>query len=68
MRKHNIKFAQRWSRMLGDRSNKPQQQAHDFVHGKFSKLNHMWSNALLCRLLLPYMPKAMNEDINAIGI
>ena len=34
MRKHNTKFAQRWSREKGDRSNFPQTMAHSFVKDK----------------------------------
>lgn len=53
MRKHNKKFAQRWSRTrddLGklDRSNFPQMMAHAFVKGK---TNQLVSNGLLLGLL-----------------
>lgn len=37
MRKHNKKFAQRWTRVHGDRSNFPQSMAHKFVHDKLSQ-------------------------------
>lgn len=37
MRKHNKKFAQRWTREPGDRSNFPQSMAHKFVHDKLSQ-------------------------------
>jgi hypothetical protein len=48
MRKHNRKFAQRWTRSKGDRTNFPQQMAHAFVHGK---TNQLVSNGLLLGLL-----------------
>ena len=48
MRKHNKKFAQRWARDKGDRSNFPQQMAHAFVKGK---TNQLVSNGLLLGLL-----------------
>ena len=54
MRKHNVKFAQRWSRARGDTSNMPQQMAHRIVH---DKMHQLLSNALLMRMLKPYMPK-----------
>ena len=34
MRKHNKRFAQRWSREGGDRSNFPQYMSHSFVNNK----------------------------------
>lgn len=34
MRKHNRKFAQRWSRENGDRSNFPQVMAHGVANNK----------------------------------
>lgn len=34
MRKHNKRFAQRWGRDKGDRSNFPQHMAHGFVNNK----------------------------------
>ena len=48
MRKHNKKFAQRWSREKGDRSNFPQSMAHRFVN---TKVNQLWANLLLLNLL-----------------
>lgn len=48
MRKHNKKFAQRWSRERGDRSNFPQTMAHSFVSGK---VNQLVSNGLLLGLM-----------------
>lgn len=49
MRKHNKTFAQRWTRLKGDRSNFPQMMTHSFVN---SKANQLFANSLLCRLLL----------------
>jgi hypothetical protein len=37
MRKHNTKFATRWARQPGDRSNFPQQMAHSFVGNKLAQ-------------------------------
>lgn len=53
MRKHNVRFAQRWARTKDengkiDRSNFPQQMAHAFVKGK---TNQLVSNSLLLGLL-----------------
>lgn len=48
MRKHNKKFAQRWTREHGDRSNFPQSMAHKFVH---DKLSQFMANGLLRALL-----------------
>jgi hypothetical protein len=48
MRKHNRKFAQRWTRTKDDRSNFPQQMAHAFVKGK---TNQLVCNGLLLGLL-----------------
>lgn len=48
MRKHNTKFAQRWSREAGDRSNFPQTMAHSFVK---DKLGQVMANSLLCSLM-----------------
>jgi len=44
MRKHNAKFAMRWSRGKGDRTNFPQQMAHGFVHNKAAQF---YANCLL---------------------
>lgn len=49
VRKHNTKFATRWSRETGDRSNFPQQAAHGFVNNKFSQFA---ANSLLQTLFL----------------
>lgn len=48
MRKHNTKFAQRWTRVKGDRSNNPQQMSHATVHSKPFQLA---ANSLLLGLL-----------------
>lgn len=56
MRKHNKRFAQRWSRERGDRSNFPQSTAHAFVNNKTAQL---FANGLLCSLLAPYFPKGV---------
>lgn len=53
MRKHNVKFARRWSRGVTesgakDRSNFPQTMAHKFVHDKSAQYE---ANGLLSRLL-----------------
>lgn len=48
MRKHNKKFAQRWTRTASDTSNFPQMMAHAFVKGK---TNQLVSNSLLLGLL-----------------
>ena len=48
MRKHNKRFAQRWSRTKGDRSNFPQHMAHGFVHNKSAQF---FANGLLQSLL-----------------
>jgi len=44
MRKHNKKFAQRWSREKGDTSNFPQKMAHSFTNDRFAQF---WANGLL---------------------
>lgn len=49
MRKHNKRFAQRWSRGEGDRSNFPQHMAHSFVH---NKLAQFFANYLLQSMLV----------------
>lgn len=49
MRKHNTKFATRWSRKTGDRSNFPQSTAHEFVNNKFAQFA---ANSLLQTLFL----------------
>lgn len=49
MRKHNTKFAQRWSRLKGDRSNFPQVMAHNFVK---DKSHQFWANGLLHKLFV----------------
>lgn len=48
MRKHNTRFAQRWARESGDRTNFPQTMTHAFVKDKQSQL---MANGLLCSLL-----------------
>lgn len=48
MRKHNKRFAQRWGRDKGDRSNFPQVLAHGFVKNKGGQL---LTNSLLLSLL-----------------
>lgn len=48
MRKHNVKFARRWTRWPGDLSNFPQQMAHSFVN---SKANMFFANGLLQALI-----------------
>lgn len=48
MRKHNKRFAQRWGRDKGDRSNFPQRMAHGFVHNKSAQF---FANGLLQSLL-----------------
>lgn len=53
MRKHNVRFAQRWARTKDehgklDRSNFPQMVAHAFVKGR---TNQLVSNSLLLGLL-----------------
>lgn len=48
MRKHNKRFAQRWSRGEGDRSNFPQHMAHSFVHNKSAQF---FANYLLQSML-----------------
>lgn len=48
MRKHNRKFATRWSRESGDRSNFPQTMAHSVVNNKQFQLA---ANSLLRGLL-----------------
>ncbi len=64
MRKHNKKFAQRWTREKGDRSNFPQTMAHAFVKGK---TNQLVSNGLLLGLLarigLPFAGTTRNGNI-----
>jgi len=48
MRKHNARFAQRWMRTAGDRSNFPQSTAHSFAN---SKVSNFFNNTLLIGLL-----------------
>lgn len=48
MRKHNAKFAVRWARWPGDRSNFPQQMSHSFVN---NKQNMLFANGLLRALV-----------------
>lgn len=48
MRKHNIRFAQRWTRAMMDRSNFPQVMAHSVANNKQFQLA---SNGLLRSLL-----------------
>ena len=48
MRKHNRKFAQRWSRESGDRGNFPQTMAHSVVNNKSFQLA---ANSLLRGLI-----------------
>lgn len=48
MRKHNKRFAQRWGRDKGDRSNFQQHMAHGFVHNKSAQF---LANGLLQTLL-----------------
>ena len=48
MRKHNKRFADRFSRNGGDRTNFPQSMAHSIVNNKEFQLN---ANALLTALL-----------------
>lgn len=48
MRKHNRKFAQRWARLPGDRTNNPQMRAHKLAH---DKLFQFWNCSLLMGLL-----------------
>lgn len=48
MRKHNKRFAQRWGRDTGDRSNFPQTMAHGFVK---SKQGQLLANSLLLALM-----------------
>lgn len=47
MRKHNTKFAQRWTRHWPDRSNFPQVMAHSFVK---DKSHQFWAHGLLQKL------------------
>jgi hypothetical protein len=49
MRKHNHRFAQRWTREAGDRSNFPQQMSHSFVN---SKVTQFFSNGLLQAIMV----------------
>lgn len=48
MRKHNKKFARRWQRESGDRSNFPQSMAHSFVN---NKAGQVFANRTLAVLL-----------------
>lgn len=48
MRKHNKKFAQRWSRDRDERSNFPQMMAHSFVNNKAGQI---FANRTLAVLL-----------------
>lgn len=48
MRKHNKRFAKRWGREKGDRSNFPQHMAHGFVNNKSAQF---LANGLLQSLL-----------------
>ena len=48
MRKHNKRFAQRWQRERGDRSNFPQAMSHSYAKNKAAQLMH---NSLLLSLL-----------------
>lgn len=48
MRKHNIRFSQRFSRTADDRTNFPQSMAHSITNNKAFQLR---ANALLTNLL-----------------
>lgn len=48
MRKHNKRFAERFGRTDGDRTNFPQTMAHQIAK---DKMFHLYSNNLLVRLL-----------------
>lgn len=48
MRKHNKRFAERWGRTAGDRTNFPQQMAHKIANDKGFQLG---ANFLLRGLL-----------------
>lgn len=48
MRKHNVKFARRFSRFITDRSNLPQSSAHAMVNDKQVQL---FANRTLAALL-----------------
>lgn len=48
MRKHNERFASRFSRTKGDRTNFPQSMAHSITN---NKAFHLSANALLSGLL-----------------
>jgi hypothetical protein len=48
MRKHNIRFAERWGRAGGDRTNFPQQTAHKIANDKGFQLG---ANFLIRTLL-----------------
>ena len=56
MRKHNKRFAQRWGRDKGDRSNIPQNIAHSFVHNKSAQF---LANGLLHVQLKHVVPEAL---------
>lgn len=51
MRKHNKRFAQRWTRARGDRTNFPQMMAHAFVKDKTNQIMaHGLLHAMIFRL------------------
>lgn len=49
MRKHNKRFARRWSRDKGDRSNFPQSMAHGLVHKSVQLFANYRLQSLLVR-------------------
>lgn len=55
MRKHNKRFAERFGRTDGDRTNFPQTMAHTIVKDKSFQFN---ANALLQRVLSVVLRKA----------
>lgn len=57
MRKHNSKFATRAGRTRDDRTNHPQSFAHSYSNNKMWQVH---ANALLRKLLAPFMPKREN--------
>jgi hypothetical protein len=54
MRKHNSKFATSVGRAENDCTNHPQSFAHSYANNKMWQLH---ANALLRKLLAPFMPK-----------